>query len=91
MQDFIEIYDGALTPEQCEHIIARFNASDKVIRGRTGNGVDIVKKDSYDITISPLKEWQDVSNLMMAGVQQGLRDCVAGATPSRPRHECEGL
>lgn len=74
MGDFIGIYDNVLTPEQCDHIIERFNASDKVVRGRTGNGVDVAKKDSYDITISQHKEWGDVANLMMAGVQQGLRD-----------------
>jgi hypothetical protein len=71
--DFIGVYDGALAPAQCEHILARFNASDKVVRGRTGNGVDTAKKDSYDLTISQHKEWHDVANLMMAAVQQNLR------------------
>jgi len=52
MDDFIEIYDGALTPGQCDQILARFNASDKVMRGKTGQGVDLVKKDSFDLTIS---------------------------------------
>ena len=73
MEDFIEIYDNALTPEQCDHIVARFNASDKVVRGRTGNGVDVSKKDSYDLTINQYKEWHDVANLMMASVAQHLR------------------
>jgi hypothetical protein len=73
MDDFIEIYDNALTPGQCEHIMARFDASDKVVRGRTGNGVDTAKKDSFDLTINPHKEWHDVANLMMASVQQHLR------------------
>lgn len=73
MDDFIGIYDGALTPEQCEHILARFNASDKVARGRTGNGVDTAKKDSYDLTISQHKEWHDVANLMMTVVRRHLR------------------
>ncbi|MGZ8290956.1 MAG: 2OG-Fe(II) oxygenase [Telluria sp.] len=73
MDDFIGIYDGALSPEQCEHIIARFNASDKVIRGRTGNGVDIGKKDSYDLTISQHKEWHDVANLMLGALRPHLR------------------
>jgi hypothetical protein len=73
MDDFIGIYDGALTPEQCDHIVERFGASDKVVRGQTGNGVDIAKKDSYDLTISQHQEWIDVANLMMASVQQHLR------------------
>ena len=54
--DFIGIYDGALTPDQCAHILQRFEASDKHMRGRTGMGVDVAKKDSWDITISQHKE-----------------------------------
>ena len=73
LDDFIGIYDGALTPEQCRQIIARFEASDKVVRGRTGNGVDLTKKDSHDLTIGPHKEWHDVGNLMLSVVRQHLR------------------
>jgi hypothetical protein len=77
MDDFIGVYDNALTPEQCEHIIGRFNASKDVIRGKTGQGVDISKKDSYDLTISNHKEWNDVSNLMMAAVLKHLGSYVS--------------
>jgi hypothetical protein len=42
-----------------------------VVRGQTGNGVDIAKKDSYDLTISQHKEWIDVANLMMAAPTSG--------------------
>jgi hypothetical protein len=72
VDDFIEIYDSALTSEQCEHILARFNASDKVTRGQTGQGVDTSKKDSFDITISRFPEWEDVNRLMMDVVLQHL-------------------
>ena len=58
--DFIGIYDGALTPEECTHILQRFEASDQHMRGRTGMGEDDAKKDSWDITISQNKEWNDV-------------------------------
>ena len=73
MDDFLEIYDNALTPEQCEHIVARFNASDKVVRGKTGQGVDTTKKDSYDLTISQYPDWNDVSNMMMGALQHHLQ------------------
>ncbi len=73
VDDFLEIYDNALTPAQCELVISRFNASDKVIRGKTGAGVDLAKKDSYDLTITPLQDWNDVSNMMMAAVQRHLQ------------------
>ncbi len=77
MDDFIGVYDNALTPEQCGHIIARFNASKDVIRGKTGQGVDLSKKDSYDLTISNYKEWNDVSNLFMSAVLKHLGSYVS--------------
>lgn len=64
MDDFITIYDNALTAEQCDAIRARFDASGKVARGRTGNGVDVSKKDSYDLTINGHAEWDDVGALL---------------------------
>ncbi len=72
MDDFLEIYDNALSAQQCELIIARFNASNKVVRGKTGQGVDTTKKDSYDLTISQHAEWNDISNIMMGAVQTHL-------------------
>ncbi len=71
--DFIEVYDGALTPQQCDAIVARFDASDKVVRGRTGHGVDVSKKDSYDLTINQYPEWRDVAKLMTGSVARHLR------------------
>jgi len=64
VDDFIGVYDGALSAGQCDAIRARFDASDKVARGRTGNGVDVSKKDSYDLTINGLAEWDDVGALL---------------------------
>jgi hypothetical protein len=76
MDDFIGIYDGALTAEQCAHILERFEASDKVVRGRTGAGVDLSKKDSWDLTLASHPEWRDVANLMMTAVRKHLLDYV---------------
>ncbi len=73
VEDFLEIYDHALSDEQCQHILARFNASDKVVRGKTGQGVDTKKKDSYDLTIGQYPEWNDVSNMLMQAVQTHLQ------------------
>ena len=74
MNDFIEVYDGALSAAHCEEAMARFNASDKVIRGKTGQGVDLARKDSYDLTISQHPEWRDMANAMMQAVQRHLHD-----------------
>ena len=73
MDDFLEVYDDALSAEQCALILARFNASDKIVRGKTGQGVDTVKKDSYDITISQYPEWNDISGMIMKALQVRLQ------------------
>ncbi|MEJ7808305.1 MAG: 2OG-Fe(II) oxygenase [Telluria sp.] len=73
VDDFLEIYDGALSGEQCAQILTRFNASKLVVRGKTGQGVDISKKDSYDLTITQHAEWNDIANMMMKAVQHNLQ------------------
>ncbi len=77
MDDFIETYDGALTPQNCQAILARFDASDKVTRGRTGHGVDVSKKDSYDITLTPEGEWADVNALLSHTALRYLHEYMA--------------
>lgn len=76
VEDFIGVYDGALSSGQCDALVARFEASDKVVRGRTGNGVDVVKKDSYDITINSHREWDDVNQLLLATMMEHLKAYV---------------
>lgn len=76
MDDFIGIYDGALAPRECEAILARFDASDKVARGRTGQGVDVAKKDSWDLTIAQHREWDDVNQLLTRSVARHLCDYI---------------
>jgi hypothetical protein len=65
MTDFIEIHDGVLEPKLCEDIITRFNKSPHIHRGRTGHGVDLEKKDSYDLTITPIPEWEGMVRTLM--------------------------
>ena len=72
MDDFIGVYDDALTAAQCDALVARFNASDKVVRGRTGNGVDVAKKDSYDITINGNPEWEDANQMLLGSMMRHL-------------------
>ena len=97
LDDFLEIYDNALTAEQCARLIARFDRSDKVVRGKTGHGVDTIKKDSYDLTISSYEDWNDVSNMLMGAVQTHLqqymnkyRMLLVGAMSPRVVHPVTG-
>jgi hypothetical protein len=74
MDDFIGVYDDALTAEQCDALVKRFDASDKVVRGQTGNGVDVTKKDSYDITINGHPEWLDATQLLVETMAHHLAE-----------------
>lgn len=58
--DFVEIYHDALRPDLCRTIIDRFETSERKSDGRTGHGIDKCKKNSTDITITGLPEWNDL-------------------------------
>jgi hypothetical protein len=91
--DFIGIYDAALTPAQCAHILERFEGSDKHARGRTGVGVDVAKKDSWDITISQYKEWHDVprGGSVLVALSRCVRLVGTGCPPYGALSRCVHL
>ena len=64
MKDFIGIYDGALSPDICQQIIRHFENSPKRQAGITGQGKDIGKKQSEDISISLESEWRRVNKFI---------------------------
>lgn len=75
--DFIEVYEQALSPEQCATLVARFEASGQDQPGRVGAGVLPELKDSRDIAISGKPEWRDaeamLNGAMLAGALRYLR------------------
>jgi hypothetical protein len=60
MTDFIEVHDGALPPALCQEVLRVFAKSPHVVRGQTGGGVDVSKKDSYDLLLNPHPEYQEL-------------------------------
>lgn len=75
--DFIAEFPAAADPERCRQVIAKFEASGQAVRGRTGSGVDLTLKNSFDITITGRPEWvaegQFFQQVLMAGLMQYLR------------------
>ena len=75
--DFIEVYEGALSAQQCAGLIAAFEASGQDQPGRVGGGVLPELEDSRDIQISGKPEWREAEGqlnaAMLAGVLQYLR------------------
>ncbi|MEG4802883.1 2OG-Fe(II) oxygenase [Microcoleus sp. ARI1-B5] len=64
--NFIEIYDNALDAATCCQIIQKFETSNQIHRGMTGYGVDVAKKDSYDLKITGLPEWLDIERRVLS-------------------------
>ncbi|PCO05341.1 proline hydroxylase [Microbulbifer flavimaris] len=52
-------FDDALPGDYCEHLIRRFHEAPEKRAGRTGSGVDLNKKNSSDLYLSDLLDWQD--------------------------------
>ncbi len=72
LSNFIEIADGVLSPEFCQHCIQKFNQSDAQRPGVTGHGVDVIKKNSTDITITSDQGWEQEMAHIQGAVIRGL-------------------
>ena len=73
MTSFVNIYENALSEEFCNSCIKKFNRSRYKVAGKTGQGVDLVKKNSTDITINNhLDEWKNELNTIQNVVLNGL-------------------
>jgi hypothetical protein len=75
--DFIEVYEDALTREQCAALIQRFERSGKLAPGAVGGGVYPELKHSSDLLVSAHPEWQDaeiaLNQAMFSGLLRYLR------------------
>ncbi len=72
MSNFIVEFKNALSPDQCQHIIKKFESDQNKHPGRTGNGVDKTKKDSLDLTINNYPDWAPEQNLMSQTILKAL-------------------
>ncbi|NVJ50440.1 MAG: 2OG-Fe(II) oxygenase [Gammaproteobacteria bacterium] len=74
MQNFIVEFKNALAPEYCDQLIEKFTRDPAKTAGKTGAGVDKSKKDSMDLYISTLPNWQQecqqISQLILQAVTQ---------------------
>ena len=72
MKNFIEVFDNALTSEQCKLIIDYMNGSNKLKKGETMGGVNTSIKDSYDLPLSLRDDDDDVNNIL----KESLLSCI---------------
>lgn len=54
------VRDDVLTKEFCESVIKKYEEDDRKIIGKTQGGIDINVKNSQDLYISRLCEWNDI-------------------------------
>lgn len=70
--DFIEVFDDALSAEQCRTLIEAFDSNKNHARGATGGGVNLALKDSWDICISDDPRWKQVEAALNGAMLRGL-------------------
>ncbi len=72
LSNFIEVIEDVLAPEFCQHCIDKFENSGAKRPGVTGHGVDLIKKNSTDITITHEQEWQEEIPVLQQAVLNGM-------------------
>ncbi|MGL4612584.1 MAG: 2OG-Fe(II) oxygenase [Shewanella sp.] len=70
--DFIEVYPNALPEELCDRLIATFERHPGVMDGQTGNGVDLEKKISRDLTLDHFADLESLKQELLSYVLQGV-------------------
>ena len=71
--DFVEVYENAVDAAVCRRIVERFESSRQAARGKTGGGVDVGVKDSWDIALDAHPGWGDVQQTLNDAVFAGLK------------------
>jgi len=77
MEDFIGVYDNALTDHHCDQIIRLFKDNQNVYRGHSGPEVDANIKDSMDLNVTNLDGWASINDLVTEAVLRVLVDYMS--------------
>jgi len=77
MQHFIVEFKQAMSSDFCQHLIKKFEQDNRCTQGLIGSGVDKTKKNSLDLHISQLPEWQtevsQVNQLLLQALTQYVK------------------
>lgn len=72
--DFIEVYPNALPHELCDRLVQAFEQHRGVVDGQTGNGIDLEKKISRDLTIDHFADMNPLRNELLSHTLKGATD-----------------
>ncbi|MBW8185869.1 2OG-Fe(II) oxygenase [Shewanella nanhaiensis] len=64
--DFIEVYPNAIPEDLCDRLIETFEKHQGVVDGCTGNGVDLTKKVSRDLTLDSFEDLFPLRNELLS-------------------------
>jgi hypothetical protein len=70
--DFIEIYEGAISRQDCAEIVQRMRCSERLQPGQVGSGVFPELKHSRDLQISGQADWQQLELRLQQAVFSAL-------------------
>jgi hypothetical protein len=75
--DFIGVYDNALSTDFCQEIIDLFESFPQIqSAGRIGSGIDATKKESVDACISEYQEWTPINQRLLDVTLEKLAEYV---------------
>jgi hypothetical protein len=77
MEDFIKIYDKAVSDSHCDQICKKFDADQSTYQGHAGPEVDVRIKDSMDLNITNLDDWASVNRVIVDAVFKCLVDYMS--------------
>lgn len=63
--DFIEVYENAIPESLCDELMMTLNQHKGTVKGRTGHGVDVEKKNSLDLTLDSFPDLSEVKNRLL--------------------------
>ncbi|MCG9965131.1 2OG-Fe(II) oxygenase [Shewanella cutis] len=72
--DFIEVYPNAIPDDLCDRLILAFEKHSGVVDGQTGNGVDLEKKISRDLTLDNFSDLEPLKNELLSYTLKGTAD-----------------
>jgi len=78
IDDFIAVHDDALPADFCEQLIEQFKRSERPVPGRTGQGVDLAKKRSTDITMNLYPQWHPLLKRLLGYTDRWVREYLVG-------------
>jgi len=71
--DFVEVYSGILPDQFCDELIKVFDNHKGVYQGRTGGGVDTVKKNSRDLMLDSHADLSEIKTKLVNYSFEGIQ------------------